>query len=231
MVDLKDFEYKHWSQHGEDGVIQRIFGFIPPRHEKFIEIGADRFEANCLFMRNCGWSGVFFDNRVDNNYPKDFERFFFTKDNINAKFQKMYEAGTPKDLDIISIDVDGVDFYLMNELDRSWRPTLFIVEMIPQHGLEDKVIKYDPDFQWNGSEYTGASAKAWMNLMLLRNYSLVYIENTGVNMFFVKQESLPFNAFKNTNDLGTLFNQTRHKELVYGQDPLNRKFGKSSDIL
>jgi hypothetical protein len=231
MINLKDHEYRWWSQHGEDGVLEKIFEIVPPKNKQFVEIGAHFHEANCLkLQQHQGWRGFYFDD-FHEFPPLGFIKAWVTKENINEIFNQIHAAGVSKDLDILSIDVDGVDFYLWNELDSSWKPSLVIVECTQQpeeFKFEDRVIKYDPNFRWDGSIYAGASAQAWMNLANKKGYSLVHIEQSGVNMFFMRND-LVGNHFMYTNDLESLLNQINR--VHYDKDEKNREYVTSIDIM
>lgn len=231
MINLKDFEHRHWSQHGEDGVLQKIFEVIPPRNRQFVEIGAHFHEANCLrLQQHEKWRGFYFDD-FHEFHPLGFYKCWVTRENINGLFDRLSDAGISKQLDILSIDVDGVDFYLWNELDGSWQPSVVIVECTTQLGLEDKVIEYDPNFRWDGSIYAGASVTAWTNLAKKKGYSLVYIESAGVNMFFVRNDLLTSDMFENVNNVEVLLNQT-DKTCEYPTTiPVGKKFVSSTDII
>lgn len=231
MINLIDHEWRWWSQHGEDGILEKIFEVVSPRNKQFLEIGAHFHEANCLkLQQHSGWKGFYFDD-FHEFLPLGFVKAWITKENINDIFQQAHQAGISKELDILSIDVDGVDFYLWNELDSSWKPSLVIVECTHQTEGErfvDRVIEYDPQFRWDGSIYAGASAQAWMNLAKHKGYSLIHIEKSGINMFFMRDD-LVKDQFKYTNNLGKLLDQVECSP--YKPDEKNRKYISSIDII
>jgi len=232
MINLQDYEYRWWSQHGEDGVLEKIFEIIPPKNKQFIEIGAHFHEANCLkLQQHHKWIGFYFDDF--HNFPAlGFHKLWITKENINDVFNQIAEAGLSKELDILSIDVDGVDFYLWNELDDSWKPSLVIVEgmQLPrEEWATDRVIQYDPNFRWDGTAYAGASPMAWCKLAEHKGYSLIHIEKSGVNMFFMRND-LVDGQFVYTNDLKKLLDQVGTDSL-YEEDPKGRKYLASADII
>jgi hypothetical protein len=230
-INLKDFEYRWWSQHGEDGVLEKLFDVIPPRNKQFVEIGAHFHEANCIrLQQHAKWKGFYFDD-FHEFPPLGFYKMWVTRENINPLMTKVAdEGGISRELDILSIDIDGMDFYLWNALDREWKPSLVIVECTTQLGLEDKVVQYDPEFRWDGSVYAGASPQAWLNLGNHRGYSLVHIESSGVNMFFVRNDLIQPDTFQFTNNLEALLDQT-NKECNYKPDVKQRAFVRSTDII
>lgn len=231
MINLKDYEYRWWSQHGEDGVLEKIFDIVPPKNKQFVEIGAHFHEANCLkLQQHHKWGGFYFDDFHE--FPQlGFVKAWITKENINDIFEQVNASGVSKDLDILSIDVDGVDFYLWNELDESWKPSIVIVECTHQPEelkFVDRVIKYDPKFRWDGSIYAGASAQAWVNLAKSKGYSLIHIESSGINMFFMRND-LVGDHFMYTNNLEKLLEQVEN--VPYKTDEKNREYLTSYDII
>lgn len=233
QINLKDFEWRWWSQHGEDGVLIKIFEEISIQHKRFVEIGAHFHEANCLRLMHHGkWSGVFFD--LFHEFPPlGFYKYRVTAENINPLFEQLHsQADFPLNFGLLSIDVDGVDFYLWNALDPKWQPSVVIMECNPQWGLEDKIVVYDPNFRWDGSVYAGASALALYNLAQERRYSLVHIETSGVNMFFIRNDLLPPDAFQNVNDLEFYWNQIDFDKMnSYKDDVKNRPFETSDKMI
>lgn len=231
MINLIDHEWRWWSQHGEDGVLEKIFEIVPPKNKQFIEIGAHFHEANCLkLQQHGGWRGFYFDD-FHEFLPLGFVKAWITKENINNVFEQVHNSGISKDLDILSIDVDGVDFYLWNELDESWKPSLVIVECTNQPEEEkfaDKVIKYDSNFRWDNTIYAGASAQSWVNLAKHKGYSLIHIEKSGINMFFLRND-LVNDQFMYTNNLEKLLEQVDSKP--YDADKLNREYVTSKEII
>jgi hypothetical protein len=90
----------------------------------------------------------------------------------------------PDNPDLISIDVDGQDFWIWSNLVH--RPSVLIIEYNANFGPdESKVIPYDTEFQWDSSKYFGASLRALHNLGKSKGYVLVY--SNGVNAIFIKR--------------------------------------------
>jgi hypothetical protein len=50
---------------------------------------------------------------------------------------------------------------------------------------------YDPSFQWDWTDYFGASLRALKELGERKGYVLVYYESRGVNAFFVEASAVP----------------------------------------
>jgi hypothetical protein len=192
--NLKQYGSKTRSQNDEDGIIRAIFEDIPPRSRFFVEFGigpnwldkeyVNGLEGNCVLLREQGWNGVLMDGGT---HPPQFrvEKEFITALNINSTLRKY---GTPENVDVVSIDVDGQDFWIWMALD--FRATLIIIEMNPNFlSLNDSVTTvWDPNFRWDVTKYYGASLGALVKLGREKGYKLVYAN--GTNAFFVRADML-----------------------------------------
>jgi len=191
--DLHKHGGKRYSQNDEDGIIEYLFSVISPRYRYFVEIGAEPasgqtlgiggMECNCRLLWERGWSGLFIDG---NQYSPehDVRRERITPMNANEVFRKY---GVPHEIDLLSIDIDGQDFWVWSNL--SYSPRVVIVEYNPAFGPdESKTIPFDPTYTWDGTRWYGASLRALQRLGESRGYTLVYAN--GVNAFFVRDELL-----------------------------------------
>jgi hypothetical protein len=191
---LKQFGSKTRAQNDEDGIIAAIFEDIPPLSKSFVEFGigpnwldkeyVGGLEGNCVLLREQGWTGLLMDGGT---HPPKYrvEKEFITPLNVNSLFRKY---NVPDDVDLVSIDVDGQDYWIWMAL--VYRPTLLIVEMNPNfHNLRDALtVVFDPTFRWDGTKYYGASLGALVNLGREKGYKLVY--SNGVNAFFIRSDRL-----------------------------------------
>ena len=117
--NIQNYEFKVFSQWGEDGIIQKLIDSVDIENKTFIEFGVEDFsESNCRFlMFKDNWSGFIIDSsgknieRANNSYwnwRHDLQVCcsFVTRDNIN---DLMALSGFEPDAGILSIDIDGVD--------------------------------------------------------------------------------------------------------------------------
>src|ERR1700722_18223181 len=67
-TSLQDYEFKVFSQWGEDGIIQKLISSVEIKSKTFIEFGVEDFtESNCRFlMTNNNWSGFIIDGSTAN---------------------------------------------------------------------------------------------------------------------------------------------------------------------
>ena len=190
-TDMGRYGRKENSQNDEDGVLEYLFQMLPPRRRYYVEFGigpthrdtayAGGLEGNCVLLRKQGWDGLFMDGAV---HPSEYDvkTEFVTALNINALFEK---HGVPDDVDLVSIDVDGQDIWIWLALQA--RPQVVVIEYnggIP-YG-DSKAVPFDVSFQWDGSDFMGASFSAVVKIGAAKGYVPVYAN--GVNLIFVAKE-------------------------------------------
>ena len=176
------WERKIHSQYGEDGIIEIIFYLIGTSTKYFVEIGVeDGKECNTRHLQeHRGWTGIMMDG-VYENPPIKTE--FVTAENVNDLLAKY---NVPKELDLLSIDIDGNDYWVWKAIE-GFSPRMVVIEYNSVHPpTESKVIKYDPEHRWDQTNYFGASLLALVKLGRSKGYTLVGCENKGVNAFFVR---------------------------------------------
>ena len=195
---LAGHELKVFSQNGEDGVLAEIFARIGAESRWFVEFGIGAgLEGNSVLLADVhGWQGLFIEGsdelfaQLEYKYA-GIERVVtrhatVTAENVDGL---MDEAGVPESFDLLSIDVDGNDYWIWLALDRH-RPRVVVCEY---NGFIDPTTPltqpYAPHAAWDGSEYFGASLQAITELGRSKGYSLVHADLTGTNAFFVVDES------------------------------------------
>ncbi|OHD63825.1 MAG: hypothetical protein A2176_11940 [Spirochaetes bacterium RBG_13_51_14] len=234
-IDLSTYEKKVFSQNGEDGVMEKIIDVIGVYNRYYVEIGTGvGTECNTRNLReNHGFTGVMMDGCCENKKINLFKEFL-TKENINDILSKY---NVPEVFDVLSIDIDGNDFYIWHAFDKKYRPQLIVIEYNVTHlPGQDKVIEYKPDHVWDKTNYYGASITALYNLGRYKGYSLVYADKRGVNLFFVRDDVLSKieNKFLNMNDVDKIY---RNPKLGPGpnggwyDDVKKRKYVTSQSIL
>jgi hypothetical protein len=224
FADLERYESRTYSQNGEDGVIAKIFEEIGATSKFYVEFGtgADGSERNTRLLDQQGWRGLLMDACADDRHPS-VRKEVITADNINALFAK---HSVPDEFDLLSIDLDGNDYWVWQAIEVRYRPRVLIMEynaFVPPD--KSKTIAYDPDFRWRGTDYFGASLLALARLSKRKGYSLVYCEKSGVNAFFVRDDCAPIKQ-RPVEELYRPFNhQIRNKYLPW----LSRKYAHPHD--
>ena len=201
IKDLSDVEFQVYSQWGEDGIIDWLINKFPEIPKSFLEIGTQDYrESNTRFLLiNKNWDGFLIE--ADKAAIKDIKsqrvywkhnlraiNEFITKDNINDVIKKF---NIPKKLGLLSLDIDGVDYWVLNKLS-VLDPSIIICEYNSLFGQKKSVtVPYKENFirsdMHHSNLYYGASIKAFIDLMKKKNYFLIGTNSAGNNAFFVKK--------------------------------------------
>jgi hypothetical protein len=200
--DLSEVEFRVFSQWGEDGIVEWLAEHVAVPNERFIEFGVETFrEANCRFlMQNRNWKGLVFDGSAANIAALATDRAFWmhdltakcafvTAENIDGLIR---DAGFAGPLGILSLDVDGNDFWIWESI-TSVEPAIVICEYNPIFGDTRAVaVPYVPEFRRFDAHYSGlyfgASIAALKHLATRKGYTFVGTNANGINAFFVKND-------------------------------------------
>jgi len=208
---LNRYEFKVFSQAGEDGIISEIFNRIGTTNKFFVEFGVGNgLENNSAYLLVKGWQGYWIEgsDRFCQSIRQSFEDLianqqltlkntFITGENIEDLFRK---GNVPTELDLLSIDIDGNDYWVWQAI-TNYRPRVVILEYNAIYPPESSwVMQYNPSHQWKYNSHMGSSLKALEKLGHQKGYKLVACSFSGVNAFFVREDLLadhfcsPFSA-------------------------------------
>jgi hypothetical protein len=202
LPSFQDVGFRQYSQFEEDGILLYLFSLIPPLHRTCLEIGAgDGLECNTTnLIVNHGWWGCLFDSdaaSVDRGraffashkdtflHPPAFNCAWITAENIN---QHIAAAGLHGEIDLLSLDLDGMDYWIWRALDVV-TPRVVVCEIHnpipPDLAL---TVPYQPDFRSDPADpdFRGASLAAMAKLGRAKGYRLVGTHRFGFNAFFIK---------------------------------------------
>lgn len=207
-MSLNNFEKTYFSQNGEDGIIEEILDRIPLIPHFFVEFGVeDGIQCNCRALALKGWRGMMIEgspemyNRLKDNYSENVKTVhsFITKDNIVDLFK---ENNVPKNLGLLSVDIDGNDYWVLKEiLLADYKPSIIVAEYNAYYTPnEEWIMKYNPTHLWDGTSYQGVSLKSLTKLCNWHGYSLVATDSKGVNAFYVRDELLSENLKELTSE-------------------------------
>ena len=197
--DLLSERFRYRSQNEEDGLLLALFKRIGTTDRRCVEIGCGLNGGNSGFLvQECGWTGLM----VDANHSKietikvrfaghavTANKHRITRENVNGVLET---HGFTGELDFLSLDIDGVDYWVWEAL-TACSPRVVAIEYNWLFGPERAVtIPYDPDFSMGASgtrSYRGASLAAFANLARRKGYRLVATER--VNAFFLRNDIAP----------------------------------------
>jgi hypothetical protein len=210
------------SQRGEDGIIQRIFEIIEPAHRYCVEFGAwdGKHLSNCWnLIVNHDWSACL----VEGNEAKYGDLLATHGANprvtcVNRMVQfegpdsldnVLARAGAPFDLDLLSIDVDGTDYFIWESLE-VFRPAVVVIEFNPTIP-NDVIFVQARDVTVN----QGCSALALVLLGKEKGYELVCC--TSWNAIFVRADLYPAFGLED-NALVRLYRPGMDGRIFHGYD-------------
>jgi hypothetical protein len=222
--DLRAYERTVFSQNGEDGIIEEILRRIGVTNKFFVEFGVEWGEVcNCArLVVEEQWQGLFieanrkhFDKLVERYRP--YKNIQCANEYVNSTtIQKILaEHGVPKELDLLSIDIDGNDYWVWKSIE-DWRPRLLVIEYNPTKGPNQLwVMAENPNHIWDGTNYFGASLASLKKLSEKKGYTLVATDSRGVNAFFVRDDLVGEGKFLDPV-LHYHFSELNHPLLPYG---------------
>ncbi|GGP03066.1 hypothetical protein GCM10010992_09980 [Cloacibacterium rupense] len=198
---LSEVEFQVFSQFGDDGIIQWLINYLDIDNKTFVEFGVEKYiEANTRFLLfKDKWSGLVIDGDQRNiDFIKnDVVSYFFnlkstcsfiTKDNISDLIKT---RGFNDNLGILSIDIDGNDYWIWKNLDVN--PIIVISEYNAAFGLNHWTIPYKEDFVWDKEKnmyYWGTSLASLCDLAEIKGYSFIGCNSHGNNAYFIRNDKL-----------------------------------------
>ena len=183
------------SQNEEDGVLIALLDAAGWGSRRFVEIGSGKSGGNSAGLAHeCGWSGLLLEL---SERSVDLARAKFagnrgvtaaparvTPANVNAL---LAEHGYHVDVDVLSIDIDSYDYWILEAL--TVRPRILVLEYNALFGPERRVtIPRDQPLHSTPKGYNGASLAALTALAGTKGYRLVTCENAGVNAFYLRED-------------------------------------------
>ena len=188
---------QNFSRFDEDRILARHVSELLPEtnHGTAVDLGAGdgvRWSNTYALFTN-GWKGVGVESdtrrftklaRAYRHYPQVFAcRNLVTPHNVVALLQS-YEI--EKDFEVLSIDVDSNDYWILQAALRVFRPRLIVAEINENIPLPIRfVVKYDPDFQLRHHFY-GCSIMSLADLCRQHDYAVLELEYN--NAFLAPRE-------------------------------------------
>ena len=188
--------FRYRSQNEEDGLLLALFKRIGTTDRRCVEIGCGLNGGNSGFLvQECGWTGLMVD--ADRHKIATIKTRFaghavtavkhrVTREDVN---RLLSTYGFTGEIDLLSVDVDGVDFWLWEAV-TICSPRVVVIEYNWLFGPERAVtVPYDAEFAKAAQQqrsYRGASLAALVHLGRRKGYRLVATER--VNAFFLRND-------------------------------------------
>lgn len=182
------------SQSNEAEILARLVEQLDaPR--SFLEFGFAPTELNCAsLLHTC--RGLLVDGDPRNVeaarrvMPRTVEakQLYLDLDNLHLLAGRY----RPGELGVLSIDVDGNDYWFLEALLPELQPAIAVVEYNASLGLRPLAVPYDAAFDRHEKHasgmYHGASLEALTRLCARHGYRLVAVAEGGNNAFYVRRE-------------------------------------------
>ena len=111
------------SVYSEDGLTLEILKRMEIDSGNFIELGiGNGTENNTLILLSMGFSGVWIGGEdlafkiPKNNKRLAFQKTWITLENINGSIEKIVEFLGTNEIDFLSLDLDGNDYYFLKAI-------------------------------------------------------------------------------------------------------------------
>lgn len=203
LNSINAYEQSVSSQNGEDGILKELLFRVGVTERYFVEFGVgEGMECNTSLLGLCyGWSGLMIEAGQE-EFAKASLRYACTKVSVINEFVsaenivRIFESQrVPTEFEILSIDIDGNDYWLWKAL-AAYRPRIVVIEYNASIEPPRKwVMPYKADFKWEKGNYYGASLAALGELGNELGYALLGTDKRGVNAFFVRRDLLPRSRF------------------------------------
>jgi hypothetical protein len=188
-----------FSQNGEDGAIEAIFSKIGIKYYACCEFGAwdGIYLSNCRKLILEGWKAVMIEG--DAGKYGELKKIYAKNDKVipinafvdieNNSVDRLLEKHNVQNLDFLSIDIDGLDYQIFENL--AIKPRVICVEVNAGHSPKSKKLIPDDIAKNNVGQPFYVFCKAAENIM--GGYSLVCY--TG-NAFFISKDCLKNESLK-----------------------------------
>lgn len=198
------YGYKIYSQCDEDGIISHILkniSNITSMSHSFIEFGSSNgLENNTHALLLQGYHGSWIEGSKEKINQINCElgglslspllqiiESRVTLENIDDISAHCLKFLQTKDIDFLSMDLDGNDYFFMKKLISKFNAKLICVEYNGKFPPPIRIVMdYNPNHSWSGDDYYGSSLQSWVDL--LSKYTLICCNITGVNAFFVRED-------------------------------------------
>jgi hypothetical protein len=203
--DVSATGFRIFSQFEEDGIVLALLASLGDGPRRFVDIGAGDgvFASNCANLAiNLGFHGLFIeanaalvergrafyaDHPDTSLYPPVFANAKATPATVN---EVVASAGFTGEIDFLSIDIDGNDYWVWEAL-TVVEPRVVLIESHPELGHRSLVAPYADDpshVPGMPDHFLGASPAAMTALAARRGYRLVAANRFGFNLFYVREQ-------------------------------------------
>jgi hypothetical protein len=206
LPSYRDVGFGVFCDADEDGILLFLLSVVGSGRKQLVELGSaspDASNSTNLLLHH-GWTGLLVDADEQSVaytrlaykrlgiIPPTIIGAWITAENVNGILR---EHGPTGEIDLLSIDIDGNDYWVWRAID-AINPRVVCIEYQDIIGPERAItIPYDPHFSLDCYEvnatqnnYVGASLRAMVKLGASKGYRLVATNRYGFNAFFLRDD-------------------------------------------
>lgn len=188
-----------FSQNGEDGILDALLHVLPNTPKTFLEFGVgDGWSCNTRLLAEIRmWSGTYIEvDPVDHQtLPQRYAhrgdiaciRNRVTADNVCSILDA---AGVTNPIGVLSVDVDGQDYWIWKALAGQYRANVVVIEINSDHPIPWGVEAQSAENHGDLTRTWGSSIQAMAQLGRQLGHVPVHVDLAGVNMFLIREEVL-----------------------------------------
>jgi len=181
--EIEKYRFRKFSQYGEEGYLKFILSNIGTTNKFLVDIGANNgtYLSNTKIFRTEGWQSAL----IDGQEFRGVHQHYVTVENVNRLLR---QYGTPEEFDLLSIDIDGNDYWILQQILTAFRPRLIISEYNSEF-TDSRTIEYDPEFYFKATDYYGYTFEAGLKLADKFGYRVIF-QNANLNMYYLRKDLL-----------------------------------------
>ncbi len=196
VVRNVEIKYSHLD---EEHSIEKYLNSLDIKNKYCVDIAASDgiTMSNTCFLFEQGWSGLAIECDSEKfaalavnyrNFPNVIlSKSFITPENAVAVLEAHQ---VPKDLGFLNLDIDGYDYFVLDKILSSFRPSLICTEINEKIPPPLKfTVKWDSNYVWENNHFYGQSICQLYLLCEKYEYSLVELHYN--NAFLIPKELNP----------------------------------------
>ena len=196
---LQGRRFRLRSQNEEDGIVLALLSAAGVKTRRFVEIGCGRNGGNSAVLAfDFGWGGLMVDaNAKAVSRLQQALRWNKAVAVVRAHVEPgsfndlLRTHGATGEIDLLSIDIDSVDYWLLEALE-ACAPRVLVMEYNAMFGPDRAVTVPNAPLPAGAPKgYGGASLAALERLARRKGFRLVVCEEAGVNAFFLRDDLAP----------------------------------------
>jgi FkbM family methyltransferase len=188
-----------YSHLDEESIIESYLNKIHLKNHYCVDIAASDgvTMSNTYFLFKRGWSGlaVEYDSQKFARLASQYSNFsnvgiskcMVTPENV---FSLLKTHKVPNKFDFLNLDIDGYDYFVLEQILTSFRPSIICVEINEKLPPPLKfTVKWDSNYVWENDHFYGQSI-CQLNI-LCEKYEYAFVELHYNNAFLIPKEISP----------------------------------------